>query len=909
MAADLFYGNHIVFEKIFNKNNNLSSDSVTAAQASPTLVADDAAHLAREHALPDISADELQAWQQRIRTAASDDAALLQLAQQAPTIPLKLAAIEALTRENSFKQAMHDFREYDKRLYRAAKSRWDTASGRRLTADEARSLIASARALLEQEIVPANYVVDLDRAWAALNSELLDAALAGEFAALSEQLGGRVRAVGARAQALTRWLSATDNAIEKLRATLMGVAQGEAPVAESEVLALSLLELVQGMPEAGAARCMQKADAANRLLAQASSVVERAKFLQALPAETGAGGEASEKLMIEQWRAFPEMADGNANEWHTVLATRFADWRNASTRERQLEHDAQSAQERERRTEQNKQRLSALQRDVEAAETAQAAGQVAELTRLLVVIEHAVKRGAVNAALTLRIELLRSEQRRLQDWQRWSGGQGREQLALEAQVLATAAAGKVAIKAHAEAIDKLRERWKELDKLGGASSQSVWLAFDGALKTAYAPVAAHLDKLKLAREENLAAREKIVADLAQAVAKFFPVAQEGIPAEGKPDWRAVSHTLDDAQLAWRKLGPVEHTVPRKALKGDKAVTTRYAAAVQALEAPLKNAYGDARRQREQLIASAKELAAADVSARDVVDKVRRVQTQWQAVAKAMPLPRRDENALWTAFKTATDSIFTARDAARAVSEAEFAAKLKAREEVIARVAALSAMTAAADIKRAMAEADSAWRACDEAPKSHAAKLDARYRGARDVATKRLGELATHAAQARYDALIAKMALCDEREKLLDAQDSNGTLSEEQAIDLESRWNAVEHLPDAWKSKLDARCSGAGASAAAPAAKPGKHADENVLDILLNLEVACGMDTPAEFLAARQHLKIRALKNAMEGRQTALTTPADIERWLLDAAAHPRPDDSSRVRLAKIIAAVRVRRSG
>ena len=37
--------------------------------------------------------------------------------------------------------------------------------------------------------------------------------------------------------------------------------------------------------------------------------------------------------------------------------------------------------------------------------------------------------------------------------------------------------------------------------------------------------------------------------------------------------------------------------------------------------------------------------------------------------------------------------------------------------------------------------------------------------------------------------------------------------------------------------------------------------------------------------------------------------ADIERWLLDAAAHARPDDTARARLAKIITAVRVRRPG
>ena len=34
------------------------------------------------------------------------------------------------------------------------------------------------------------------------------------------------------------------------------------------------------------------------------------------------------------------------------------------------------------------------------------------------------------------------------------------------------------------------------------------------------------------------------------------------------------------------------------------------------------------------------------------------------------------------------------------------------------------------------------------------------------------------------------------------------------------------------------------------------------------------------------------------------TPQDLEAWLLDAAATPRPDEASRARLAAIIAAVR-----
>ncbi len=881
-----------MFENIFNKNNSLDSSEPATPEPGPGA---------------GISVEEASAWQERIRAAAADDAVLLLLAQQAPTVPLKLSAIEALTQEQSFKQAMHDFREQDKRLYRAAKSRYETASGKRVATDEAHTLIAGARALLEQEVVPVNRVVELDRAWAALNLELLDAPLAAEFTALSNQLGEKVRAHGERAQTLTRWLGAVDIGMDALTALLPGIAQGEIPPDNAEPMAVKLLELVHGAPDAHDARCVEKADAAKRLLALASSVMERAKFLQALPA-LQAADEADEKARIEQWREFPEISDG---ELHTVLAHRFADWRNASSGARQHEHEILSAQERAQRAEKSKLRTEAVQRDIEAAEAAQVAGHVTDLTKLLGQIDHALKRGPVNGALTQRIDALRREQRRLHEWQRWSGGQGREKLAAEAQTLAEQVNGKVAIKAHAEAIEKLRERWKEIDKLGGASNQTVWLAFDGALKAAYVPVAAHLEKLKVARQENLTAREKIVAGLQEAAAKFFPAAQEGTPppVNTTPDWRALAHTLEEAQLAWRKLGPLEHTVPRKALQGDKSLAARYAAAVQALDAPLKNAYGEARTRREALVAEAKTLAASDVTARDVVDKVRKLQTQWQAVAKAQPLPRRDENALWAAFKSATDAIFTARDTARAANEAEFSAKLKAREVIIDGLSALRHAATAADIKRSMADADTAWRAAPDVPKAHAAKLDARYRAARDAASQRIGELAAHAAQARYDALMAKMALCEAREQLLDAADSNGTLSEEQAFDLEARWNAITEFPDAWKSKLNARFAGIGAAPESIAAKSGKNVTGGLPDLLLNLEVACNLETPAEFQAARQLLKIRALKNAMEGRQATVTTPADIERWLLDAAASPRADETSRARLAKIIAAVRVRRPG
>jgi hypothetical protein len=191
----------------------------------------------------------------------------------------------------------------------------------------------------------------------------------------------------------------------------------------------------------------------------------------------------------------------------------------------------------------------------------------------------------------------------------------------------------------------------------------------------------------------------------------------------------------------------------------------------------------------------------------------------------------------------------------------------------------------------MAEADKAWRGLPEIPRPQASRLDARYRAAREGATKRLAQTAVRASQARFDALMAMMELCHERET---AQDSGNALAEEQTSALEARWSAVEDIPAAWKPRLEARFREGGTSG------------ENLDDLLLNLEVALGIESPAEVQAARQRLKLLALKTAMEGRQATVTKPADIERWLLDAAATPRPDGVARERMGRIIAAVRRR---
>jgi hypothetical protein len=289
-------------------------------------------------------------------------------------------------------------------------------------------------------------------------------------------------------------------------------------------------------------------------------------------------------------------------------------------------------------------------------------------------------------------------------------------------------------------------------------------------------------------------------------------------------------------------------------------------------------------KRSKLIERAKVLAA-DPSARDAIPKVRELQTEWQQAAKGLPLARGEENKLWGEFKAATDAIFKGRDALHAARDAEFKSHLVARDALIARLNALTADTPVAELKRTISDIDREWRNAGEAPRAVAAKIDAKFRAARDTAQKYVAGSANRVWFATCDGLTAKLAICEE----LDAAPAD---------DAEARWQAIAALPQLWERALQARFKSAmaGNVGATNADLAGK--------LLLQLEAALNIESPSSSQAARRELKLLALKNAMEGRQSASTSAADIDRMLAQAFGITRLDESARARLRGVVAALR-----
>ena len=932
------------------------------------------------------------AWQHKLDAAisADDDTALLVIANEVPSVTLKLAAIMALTGEESLKLAEREFRTHDRRVHRAAKQRYEMMAAQRETREAAAKLIDAAAALVKEAKIPANRLVELDRAWLALDIALLHPDQRDEFAALAADLTTLTRERGEQQLHSNRWTADAKQALLHLHVTAGDVAAGIKDRTLLTPATDAATVLLKHAPNGDAAN--QLTESLKASLNTSVQVTKRLVILDELlapvaeavaepiaasitePVAAPVAEVVAAQSASARWHALPLITD---TQIASLLNARFNQWQRGQT-------DARNAQQSEKRQQANDHKKAvkhelnlALAELVQQAETTLAGGHLNEMNKHLVAIDEAIDNGAPAGALRGRIDAVQAEFARLKGWQHWGGGRARDDLVQAAEALAKSVAGvaktiaevitengaenpeatvtqaaaedptlapalspvspadmpetnvevaaippadaiaetpadaaaealiettppaakpprgkksdkklgakfppKFSIKQHADAIENLRERWKELDKLGGASSRSLWKRFDAALKIAYVPVAEHLTKLKAVRQENLAARNKLIAAL-------DAVKLANIEAGEVQNYRDLSHALDHFQNEWRKCGPVEHTVPHKSRE---KLLEKMRAAMARLETPLQEARRVAQLSREQFIARAKTLsaeAAAKPQSRDIIPKIRELQSEWQQHAKTLPLARNIENHLWAEFKAATDSVFSQRDAAFSARDDEFKKHRQEREALIAKLAALHADTPAVEIKRTIADADTSWRRAGEVRRDDAAKIDARFRAARDAAQKHLAGSANRVWFATCDALNAKIFLCVEAEAAV--PDS----------EIEARWQALPVLPALWEQSLKARFK-------AILGGTAKTGNAGTLDAtLLQLESALDIPSPPASQAARRDLKLRALKATLEGKSTAAPT-GTIEQLVAEAVGQSSVEASQRERLAAVLATVRER---
>ena len=610
----------------------------------------------------------------------------------------------------------------------------------------------------------------------------------------------------------------------------------------------------------------------------------------------------------QRWRELPPLADG---ELARVLNQRFDDWQRSQMPARPAKPAARVAPAGPKAPKSPKapspEQLLRLDALLQQAESALADGQMGAVQQHLQHFDASLESMSgvtADESLHARYQALQAEMSRLEGWRQWGGGRALEDLVDESEQLArrtlesadpeVAHAPKLHLKTHAEEIHALRARWKNLQHLGGAVDQSLWHRFDAALQISHQPLAAQQAALKADRHDNLLAREALLVtlDALPAQAEFANADEQAAY------WKEQMRSLDRFQLAWRQLGPVEHTVPHAARN---ALQQHLRSSVERVETPLREARLAAEAVREQLIARAETLsgeASDNLQMRDATMRVREIQAEWGNAARTLPLARGVEAALWDRFKAATDAVFAQRDAAFNARDIELAGNLSAREELLGRLSTLGDDAPAVEIQRVIAECDRAWSQAVEVPRGAAASIDARFGDARAAALQILSNKGRQRWQGQCDTIAAKLALCMERE----SEPANDE-------DLALRWAAQAALPAALEQALARRWSqpvGALASAGSSSGKSsGSSSESGGDDLLLQLEMALDLPAAPEWQAARREKKLRAMKSALEGRGPSEPAPVRPAELLAAALGQGGASPTQRERLMKVVSALRL----
>ncbi|WP_348696553.1 DUF349 domain-containing protein [Duganella fentianensis] len=781
------------------------------------------------------SAERRELQTQQAAALNGDEAAAVALILHSEFAGVRLQAAEHVRSLASLEQVLQAMRNTDRRVAKLMQSRLDAIRYHEAEQRKAAACLELAARLLADDKLTPNQVAELDRQWSITTA---DAAQAASFAS-------QRAALDVRLQAQVQLQRQMIDALAALRQLLQSGADKSA------------LEAALASHEAGYAQGLQAAEHATlprHLLNDYSAALQQARAALAAPVATKVPQPASAATATPLAAAVAEVGA-------PVAAADVAD-------------DAAAEPAIAKPAKQSKPVVT----DPQFLSTLDALEQALEQGLLHAAAEHdkwlKEHKAKLAPAVTERLNHLRAELKRLSDWARWSGNVSREELV---KVVEELPALGLAMSELAKKVGSMRERWKALDAVSGHAPRSLWERFDRACTTAYAPAAAHFKQLADERHANSAKAHALIEEtraMAQAA------------AEGA-DLKNVAAAGQRLRQMWSRLGAMERKEKRKLEQAfDKALGQMLAPLTQQRKIEVT--------RREQLIQEAEALQPSD---RHTLDQLKRLQERWQEQAKALPLERKAEQALWQRFRAACDAVYTRRKEVAHAADHERKTHLHAREALCAQ---LESATFSGDDKAQLAaiaallrETASAWQHAGVVPRAAEARISQRYQAAQAQVQAQADAIRRRSGAAQAHALRDKLRLCQALEgRLAQAATASDSASDAaSAEEWQARWVAIPKLGGDYEKALGGRFQAALALLGGDAANYLAQLEANrsrLLDEVLRLEIVSGVDSGAEFARERLKMQVEVLQSSLKsGQKPQSATAAYLQLCAMPALADDR----------------------
>jgi hypothetical protein len=501
---------------------------------------------------------------------------------------------------------------------------------------------------------------------------------------------------------------------------------------------------------------------------------------------------------------------------------------------------------------------------------------VEEAEQLLPELQAALNQGELERALSLRdrinhrIKLANGIEKKRQDtlqkqlnqlrikldelrqWRHWGSGNAREHLFTEIEALIDSSFSEDEIAAR---VRSARKAWQRIDHAEGPADEALWQRFDQACTRAYEPYQQQRKKQKELLNQHLAQKRKLIAELREF---------ESNNDWDKVDWRQAEQYIHKARERWRRIG----SIPRKA---GKSLEKDYRDVLDLLESRLAPERNRELKRRRALITRVEELSRTS-DLRSATREVKAAQDQWKP---SVPLPRKEEQALWQQFRNACDAVFDQLRKERSSADAEREANLERRQAICAELESLldQPETTFHEVHKQFAATGDEWSRLRNVPRKQERVIDARYETIKQRVAELQQQEAKTAAEARLQSIREYSRICARLEHEVLDQTMDETARQVLLSQSSENRQALPELSAKDAKPLQTRYELAsralqGDSEAQTSLSDGLAKNlQQRLQLCLQLEVATGTESPAEYADERIKYQVSLLADVMQHKHS------------------------------------------
>ncbi len=425
----------------------------------------------------------------------------------------------------------------------------------------------------------------------------------------------------------------------------------------------------------------------------------------------------------------------------------------------------------------------------------------------------------------------------------WEGAAlEREALLAKAQALA---AKPLVGKFQEQALKDVTDAWKAVNVKAGGAPSALFMQFKAACDEAYAPVKAHKEAMRQVNSVGNEQRQNLLNELTaiQASIDWQTV-----------DWSGVEALRNESRKQWRECLPSDY-------KQREALSAGFDTVMAVFETQLGKAREAEIARRDRLVQAA--LALEGKPFPEQHSAVRTLMERYNAERSSVYMPRELDQAAWSRFRAAIDSVYARRDAERKAELAENAQAtsdlITAKQAVLAQLTSDTELTELKPLQSAIAKAKLAWDEPGRLPRGVG-----EHGGVNIDALVKDWLAALEAAEAKAQTLHSaaqknRVTQALDLAKALDAGSDTAALWE-----LASKDAA---LKKAFAPRVNAAVSGT------PLMSGG-----SLATALLDAEIASQTDSPAAHKDARLKLQVQRLSDKLTGNKQH-SADAGFHAWL------------------------------